>query len=200
MLVRPSDPNPVVTGVRSGNTMIFRNDGNVSVAGFVGVGQNRVNFELDADVERMLRAQVLAAIADLPEVVSLRAEFAAYRAGYDREVRDGLPSWKTYRDEHLVVTRWDEVGGGRSFVNVELGDGGEACGDMFAGQRFLLFALKGGALVQQPGAGFKRPQALMDLERDGTLEAVTLGGGRLGGAADEAVVQRFEIPYHGCPC
>ncbi|HEY0133819.1 MAG TPA: hypothetical protein VGB85_07050, partial [Nannocystis sp.] len=156
--------------------------------------------ELDSDIEDSLKAQVLATIVDLPEVVSLRAAFQADRASYDKETRAELPTWATYRDEHLVVTRWDEVGGGRSFVNVELGDGGEACSDMFAEQRFLLFALQGGRLVQQPGVGFKRPLALMDLERDGSVEAVTLGGGRLGGAADDAVVQRFEIPYHGCEC
>lgn len=152
----------------------------------------------DSASELALEQQVLAAIESLPEVASLRDAYEADRA--DHHVPEDVPVWSAFLDETLTISRWDEIGGSRSFVNVEVGDGGEPCSDSFAEQRLLLFALQGGALVQQPGGGFSRPLAIMDLEDDGALEFVGNGGDLLRGQQEDAVVQSYSFPYHGCSC
>lgn len=152
----------------------------------------------DPESERALEEQVLAAIESLPEVTSLRDAYEADRARHD--VPEDVPLWSAFLDETLTISRWDEIGGSRSFVNVEVGDGGEACSDSFAEQRLLLFAREGGTLVQQPGPGFSRPLAIMDLERDGSLEFVGNGGALVRGQQDDAVLQSYAFPFHGCGC
>ena len=153
---------------------------------------------LGPESERALEEQVLAAIEPLAEFASLRDAYEADRAGH--YVPEDVPAWSAFLDETLTVSQWDEIGGGRSFVNVEVGDGGEACSDRFTEQRLLLFAREGGTLVQQPGPGFSRPLAIMDLERDGSLEFVGNGGALVRGQQDDAVLQSYAFPYHGCGC
>ncbi len=153
---------------------------------------------LDPESELALEQQVLEVIDGLPEVASLRAAYEADRAGH--YAPDAVPVWSAFLDETLTISRWDEIGGSRSFVNVEVGDGGEACSDSFGEQRLLLFALQGGALVQQPEGGFSRPLAIMDLEGDGSLEFIGDGGTALRGPQEDAVLQRYSFPYHGCGC
>ena len=40
----------------------------------------------------------------------------------------------------------------------------------------------------------------MDLERDGSLEFVGNGGALVRGQQDDAVLQSYAFPYHGCGC
>lgn len=144
-------------------------------------------------------AEILAKIDEQPTVRALAAEYADYRAerqAYD----DGVPTWHDFRKASMTVDRWDEIGGPRSFVNVVIGDGGEACSDMFSSRVAVLFALEEGKLVPQADAGFIDPVALMDLERDGHLEAVTEGAYKLESRGPAGVLQSFDFPYHGCPC
>jgi len=152
----------------------------------------------DPESERALEQQVLTAIGLLPEVASLRATYEADRA--DRYAPEDYPVWSAFLDETLTISRWDEIGGGRSVVNVEVGDGGEPCSDSFGEQRLLLFALQAGALVQQPGGGFSRPLAIMDLEGDGRLEFVGDGGALVRSQQEDAALQSYSFPYHGCGC
>lgn len=153
----------------------------------------------DAD-DDALQERLMPALADEPAVIAMRDAYEDYRARlakHDVEVA----AWSEFFARTLVVSRWDEVGGARSFINVEIGDGGEACGSEFSEQAAVLFALDGGALIAQDDAGFLQPLAMMDLERDGHLEAVTVGGKHLESrSAATGTVQQFEIPYHGCPC
>ena len=105
-----------------------------------------------------------------------------------------------YLKDTLQMTRWDELGGTRSYLNVIVGDGGEACSDLFSDQVAVLFRLDTGSPVAQDDPGFLHPLAVMDLERDGHLEAVTENGLHLESRGPTTTIQRFEIPYHGCPC
>jgi len=141
-----------------------------------------------------LRERVLAELTTLPRVAALAR---AYRQ-HALDSGDVQPIWPTYLRESLQVTRWNEVGGARTYLNVVVGDGGEACSTMFADQVATLFSLEGDTLVALDQPGFIHPLAIMDLERDGQLEAVTHGAWQLETAA--GTLQSFEIPYHGCPC
>lgn len=151
---------------------------------------------LDTDAEAPLRAQLLPQLAEMPR---LKAFGKAYRE-HIAEVGDDSVPWSTYMRDTLQITRWDEIGGTRSYVNVIVGDGGEPCSTMFYEQVALLFSLEAGALVPLDDPGFIDPMAVMDLERDGHLEAVTQGGLQLESRGPAGTVQGFEIPYHGCPC
>lgn len=146
-----------------------------------------------------LAQQVQAAIAGLPDVLAVAAEYETYR-GEHKALGDDVAPWSTFLKETTQVTRWDEIGGTRSYLNVIVGDGGEACSDDFWGRTALLLAIEGDRLVPQDQAGFLHPLALMDLERDGQLEAVTAGGDTLASNGPAGDVQSFTIPYHGCPC
>jgi hypothetical protein len=156
-------------------------------------------FAPNTDDDDALRAQVLAQIAGQPAVIALAARYEAHRAeltGLDADIQP----WSTFMTDTVQVSRWDEVGGARSYVNVIVGDGGESCSDLFPDQTTVLFAREGGELVAQADSGFLAPLALMDLERDGHLEAVTEGGNRIESSGPAGDVQQFTIPYHGCPC
>ncbi len=150
---------------------------------------------LDEPSTDVLRGRVLAQLEDLPAIATLRA---AYEADNREQSVEMQVEWPIYRDQTLVVSRWDEVGGGRSVVNVEVGDGGESCSSIFSEQRALLFALRGGVLEPLAQEGFLGPLALMDLERDGVLEAVTDEGRRLGNIHE--TIQEYRFNYVGCGC
>lgn len=141
-----------------------------------------------------LRERVLAELTSLPRIADLAR---AYRQ-HGRDSGGDQPAWTTYLRESLQVTRWNELGGTRSYLNVIVGDGGEACSDLFSDQVATLFRVDGDALLALDQPGFLDPLAIMDLERDGQLEAVTRSGWQLETAA--GTLQSFEIPYHGCPC
>lgn len=144
---------------------------------------------------------VLDIIGTEPAVIALRHEYDAFvtaYAGYDE--RDVPPPWSEFLRSSLRVTHWAEVGGPRMLVNVEVGDGDQGCGDYFTSEAAVLFTLDGAALIAHEAPGFLRPLAVMDLERDGTFEAVTDGGYRLETRSPGGVAQAFSFPYHGCPC
>lgn len=151
---------------------------------------------LDADAEALLRAELLAQLAGLPPIKALGR---AYRAHVAETDDDPVP-WSTYMRETLRLTQWDEIGGTRVIVNVVVGDGGEPCSNAFSEQAALQFNRETGALVPLDDPGFIDPVAVMDLERDGHLEAVTAEGVQLESRGPAGTVHRYEFPYHGCPC
>lgn len=163
---------------------------------------------LDADAEALLRAELLAQLAGLPRVKALGRAYRAHMA----EVDDNPVPWSTYMRETLRLTQWDEIGGTRVIVNVVVGDGGEPCSSAFSEQVALQFSHekgeKGengetketGALVPLDDPGFIDPVAVMDLERDGHLEAVTAEGVQLESRSPAGTARSYEFPYHGCPC
>ena len=148
------------------------------------------------DEDPALRERVLAALAPSPRLEALAR---SYRHHNDESGAE-QPEWPVYLRDTLQVTRWDELGGARSYLNVVVGDGGEACSGLFSDQLAVLFAVTDDGLVLLDQPGFIHPLAIMDLERDGQLEAVTEGGMHLESRGLPGTVQRFEIPYHGCPC
>lgn len=149
------------------------------------------------DEDPALRARVHAMIAPSPRIEAMAR---AYRHQNDESGADEEPAWPVYLRGNLHVTRWDEIGGTRSFLNVVVGDGGEACSSLFSDQVALLFSLDGDSLTLLDQPGFVGPVAIMDLERDGWLEAVTNNGMTIESRATPTPVQHFEMPYHGCPC
>lgn len=148
------------------------------------------------DEDPALRERVLAALAPSPRLEALAR---SYRHHNDESGAE-QPAWPVYLRDTLQVTRWDELGGARSYLNVVVGDGGEPCSSLFSDQVAVVFAVAGPELVLLDQPGFIHPLALMDLERDGQLEAVTEGGLHLESRGLPGTVQRFEVPYHGCPC
>lgn len=145
---------------------------------------------LDAALETTLREQVSAALANHPDVLAMRAEYDAFAAR--RDPADETPPWPAYFARTLGMLRFDEIGGARSLLNVELGDGGEACGDYFTTRVAVLFTLTADQ-ADLHGDGFLDPLTIVDLERDGDFEAVTEEGRALAGDS-------FSFPIHGCPC
>lgn len=146
--------------------------------------------------DRTLHTRVLAQLADIPAV----AEFAGAYRRYGVDSGGEQPTWSTFQRDTLQLTRWDELGGARSYLNVIVGDGGEPCSGLFYDQLALLFAIEGETLRLLDQPGFLHPLAVMDLERDGLLEAVTAGGTQLESRGAATPTQRYEFPYHGCPC
>ena len=151
------------------------------------------------EIDEGLRARVRARLDEQPAVLALAAEYSSY-SDERREYAADIAPWSTWVNNTMQATRWDEIGGTRSFINVVVGDGGEACGDLFTSRTAVLFALADGELLAQPDPGFMHPLALMDLERDGHLEAVTADGTQLESRGPIAPLQSFTFPYHGCPC
>lgn len=154
-------------------------------------------FTASDDEDPALRARVHTMLAPTPRIEAIAR---AYRHHNDESGADEEPAWPVYLRDNLHVTRWDEIGGTRTFLNVVVGDGGEPCSSLFSEQVALLFSLDGDRLTLLDQPGFVGPVAIMDLERDGWLEAVTNNGMTIESRATPTPVQHFEIPYHGCPC
>lgn len=156
---------------------------------------------LPVDADQALTASVATMVAAEPAVAALALNYAAWHADLDAETRAMYPAWSDYYTKTLVVRRWDEVGGPRSYLNVDVGSVGEACGNEFAEHTSLLLERSGDTWQVLDDPGFWRPDALMDLDRDGHLEAVTGGGRTLTTAGpDASFAQSFEISWVGCPC
>lgn len=162
--------------------------------------------DLDEAATDALEQQIAAIIKDEPKVLGLRADYTLWYRDLPEEARDDRAAWPDFYRDSLEVRRWDEIGGARTYYTVDVGSPGEACSDEFYGHVSLVLAP---AADPRPGHawdvvetdGFWRPQALMDLDRDGRLEAVTAGGTTLTTAgSDAALEQSYEIPWWGCPC
>lgn len=151
--------------------------------------------ELD-ERDRALHERLFDQVFPLAQLEPMARAYREHHAHAD----EPQPSWREYVRATLQVTRWDELGGPRSYLNVIVGDGGEPCSGLFSEQQALLFAVEGDSLRLLDQPGFLHPLAVMDLERDGLLEAVTAGGTQLESNTAAAPTQRYEFPYHGCPC
>lgn len=147
-----------------------------------------------------LTAQVLAKVVGEQAVVDLQGAREEYLEGMESEqVELEGGGWGQFVAAHLRVNRWDELGGARSVVTVELGDDSGGCGG-FQDEVTLIYALVDGALVLQEDAGFHHPLAVMDIDRDGHLEAVTAHGQRLETRGEGSLAREASFPDYGCPC
>lgn len=120
---------------------------------------------------KALTATALAAVRAQPEFPTIEAAYAARVAEYGADA--GLPPWDEFVTANFTATRWDEVGGPRKIVSIELEEKLDGCGDVFDGHIALLFEQQGDALVRLPQTSWLNLVALMDLDRDGVLEGVT---------------------------
>ena len=156
---------------------------------------------LDEAAQAALKDRVLAVIEAQPAVVDLRMAFDAYLSEYSRNNDEPAElTWPEFLRNSLKLSRWDELGGPRQLLNVELGDGDQGCGDYFTDQVAVVFTLAGEQLQPHSDAGFIGPVAVMDLERDGHLEAVTADGHTIETRGPAITHQSFEFPYNGCRC
>ncbi|MBL9106938.1 MAG: hypothetical protein JNL82_38915 [Myxococcales bacterium] len=162
--------------------------------------------KLDESAHDALAAEIADELDDHPRVLGLRAEYTEWYLDIDAEFRAEHPAWTSFYRDSLVVQRWDEIGGARSYYTVDVGSPGESCsGEFFGHVSFVLSPAAdpqpGHAWDILEGEGFWRPEAVMDLDRDGRLEAVTAGGTHLETmGSDPALAQSYEIPWYGCPC
>lgn len=158
--------------------------------------------QLGDDEAKALTAKAL-------EVVRAQPEFAQVAAAYAERVKEYGPdaevlAWPEFVDRYFAATRWDEVGGPRRIVSVQLHETWEGCGDYFDGSIALLFEQQGDALVRLQQPGWLYLDALMDVDRDGVLEGVTNFDleRKLVAAGPNASVFRDETMenYVGCRC
>jgi hypothetical protein len=147
------------------------------------------------------RAQVRGLLDTQPAVVALRAERAEYYADMPPEDADAAAAgWSAFLDDTLELAAWDEIGGTRRYVTAQVGSEAEGC-DGFGERAAVLFIRDGAALVPQPGPGFLDPRAVMDIDRDGHLEAVTADGHTLESRAEASPLTRhYAFPDLGCGC
>ncbi len=147
------------------------------------------------------RAQVLGLLDAQPAVAALRSERAEYYADMPAEdAAAAAAGWSTFLGDTLELTAWDEIGGARRYITAQVGSEDEGCGG-FGERAAVLFLRDGAALVAQPGPGFLDPLAVMDIDRDGQLEAVTEHGHTLESRDEHSpLVRHYGFPDLGCGC
>lgn len=152
-----------------------------------------------AKVTARERAEVRGLLDAHPAVVALHAEYAEYHAAMPAEDA-AAAGWPAFLDRTLELAAWTEIGGDRRYITAQVGSEEDGCGG-FGERAAAVFLRDGAALVAQPGPGFLDPLAVMDIDRDGVLEAVTEGGRSLESRAEpSALTRRYEFPYLGCGC
>ncbi len=155
---------------------------------------------LDEAATAALKTRVLAVLETQPAVVRLHAALDAFIAEYERESEEKAEvSWAEIL-ESVRVTRWDELGGSRRLVNVEIGLGDQGCGWYFTDEAALMFTLEGDTLQPHVDGGFLGPETIMDLERDGHFEAVTSSGLTIETRGPATAHQAYDFPFNGCRC
>jgi len=161
--------------------------------------------ELGEPEARALATSVLAALRQQPEFGELERKYAAYR----RESEDHLDEPRAWSDlvaDTIIARRWDEVGGPRRIVTVEVGPAQEPCSGAFGERVAVFFEERAGTFERLPQEGWLDVEAVMDVDRDGTLEVITQGDAeirrqsRAAGPAAATFVDALTIPFHGCPC
>lgn len=150
---------------------------------------------LDEASRAALQPKLLALLDAHPDIAGLRNAYKTFRrdkikenkesAAYDKAHPDEVnpeaaprqtpPAWDEFLRTSLTLTRWDEVGGSRKLLNVVVGRDGDMC-EVFVDKAAVIFTLEGDGPQTMPGPGFLGPRAIMDVERDGKLEAVVSHG------------------------
>lgn len=160
---------------------------------------------LDEPEARALATSVLAALRQQPEFGALERKYAAYLREYSDDLEDPR-SWSDLVADTVVARRWDEVGGPRRIVTVEVGPAPEACSGAFGERAAVFFEERAGTLERLPQEGWLDLVAVMDIDRDGTLEVVTHGDDytrrqSLAAGPNAAIfTDALTIPFLGCPC
>jgi hypothetical protein len=152
-----------------------------------------------------LTAEASAVVRAQPEFAALAGEYSEYLAPMDTERRADLPTWDDFVAGNLATVAWHEIGGARQIVSVELQlIDRMACSDDFGGSLALLLERRDGRLVRLDQPGWLGLAALMDLEGDGVLEAVTDDGFetvlRTHDPNGAELRDAYSVPYIGCPC
>ncbi len=156
---------------------------------------------LTEEAAEILADEVAPLLAGQPAVATLAASYEAWYADLGDGGHEHYAKWPAFYRESLSVRRWQEVGGATEYLTVDVGSHGVACSDEFAEHVSFVLVRDGDEWRVLADQGFWQPQALMDLDRDGHLEAVTNNGFALvSSGPDRGLAQSFEIPWWGCPC
>ena len=119
-------------------------------------------------------------------------------AEMNEEYRSTVPSWAVYLDKSFSYERWNEIDGPRSFITAQF-DIDEGCGGFIASAA-VIFELVGDELKLHHQRGFINPVALLDIDRDGKLEAITRDGRRIETRGAKSLARRYDFPSSFCPC
>lgn len=152
-----------------------------------------------------LAAEALTVVRAQPEFAQIAGEYASWLAGLGPEMAAQEATWEQFVAANLRVTRWDEVGGPRQVLSVELGPHDrEPCSYEFAGGAALLLERGADGLVRLDQPGWFDLSALADIDRDGVLEgfihAHDSGQIEVVTASASTLADSFYIPFTGCPC
>lgn len=145
-----------------------------------------------------LRVRVRTLLASRPGVLAIENEHRDYLAQMDEEFRRDEEPWEILLDKSFSFERWDEVGGPRSFITAQFSTD-DGCGG-FSAESAAIFELVGDELVLHSDDGFMDPSALMDIDRDGKLEAVSHNGEALWTRGDGSLARDYSFPATFCPC
>ena len=146
-----------------------------------------------------LRPRVLEHMKTLRGLRSMSAERRAYLRDLDAEERRKQPSWAAFLDAQLKLVRWDEIGGTRGFVTAQITHD-DGCGGFNPDPVTMLFELSGDTLTPHADPGFLDPIALMDVDRDGHLEAVTGDATTLETRGPKPLAFDYSFVSVFCPC
>lgn len=145
-----------------------------------------------------LGQRVRALFVTQPAFLALQTERNAAVAEMDAESRSAEPSWAAYLDKSFSYVRWNEIDGPRSFITAQF-DNDDGCGG-FNVSAAVIFELVGEELKLHAARGFIDPLALMDIDRDGKLEAITRDGLKLETRGDRSLKRSYAFPATFCPC
>ncbi len=146
-----------------------------------------------------LRPRVLKHMKTLRGIRAMGSERRAYLRDADAEERRQAVAWDAFLDAQLKLIRWDEIDGPRSFVTAQVTHE-DGCGGFNPDPVTMLFELNGDRLTPHTDPGFLNPIALMDVDRDGHLEAVTDNATHLETRGSQPLAFRYSFPSIFCPC
>ncbi len=146
-----------------------------------------------------LRPRVLEHMKTLRGIRRMSAERRGYLRDLDAEERSKQLPWAAFLDAQLKFVRWDEIGGTRGFVTAQVTHD-DGCGGFNPDPVTMLFELNGDILTPHADPGFLDPIALMDVDRDGHLEAVTGDATNLETRGPRPLAFRYSFLSVFCPC
>lgn len=172
-----------------------------------------VRAAMDPKEAAELRSSVTPQLAAEPEFALLRRAYREYRRELPAAWRAETDSFSKFVDTHLQVHSWQQQGGDRELLIVELRDRGAVCGEGFDGRAVWLFEVGDGELRRLPrevdfditvllgevGVEDENGESLRWMIGGDVMgETLSLAGEPEPGGWEGDVT--FQVPVYGCPC
>lgn len=160
-----------------------------------------------------LRSSVIPQLAAEPEFALLRRAYREYRRELPAAFRAETDNFSKFVDAHLQVRSWQQQGGERELLIVELRDRGAVCGEGFDGRAVWLFEVGDGelrrlarevdfditVLLGEAGVDDENGESLRwMIGGDVVGETLSLAGEPEPGGWEGDIT--FQVPVYGCPC